>query len=242
MKIAVITSMNKDYYDHCGKLMIASFEKKWKNVDLYCYNEDFEFKSKSWNQVGWNLGEDYENFLNRWQSKNKKIVTFSKKAFSIIHAMENIECDRLIWVDADSEATIDLNKQLLDLLCRPEYLSVHFGVKHTVDDTTYFSCETGFFILNKEHKLFDKFKETYKSIYVNDDYQNLRRFYDGEVYGETVLRLQKENAVMLELNPNQEHKTPIPRSIIGPYISHYKAGLKDSLNFDEKINEILNEQ
>lgn len=238
MKIAVITSMDSKYYNHCGKLMIESFGKFWKDVDLYCYNEEFEFKSKRWNQIGWNLGTDYEDFIKRWSSVNTKVETFSKKAFSIIHAMENIDCDRLIWIDADSEALIPMNRQLLELLARNEYLSVHFGVKHTVDDNTYFSCETGFFILNKTHKLFENFKDTYKSIYVNDDYKNLRRFYDGEVYGESVLRLQRQGAKVLDLNPNQEHKTPIPRSVLGPYISHYKAGLKDVVTFDEKIKEL----
>jgi len=86
--------------------------------------------------------------------------------------------------------------------------------------------------------MFTDFKNTYKSIYVNDDYKNLRRFYDGEVYGETVLRLQEQGAEVLDLNKGWRHKTPIPRSVLGPYISHYKAGVKDTVNFDEKLEEL----
>tara|TARA_R110000782_G_scaffold115297_1_gene205379 strand:+ start:700 stop:1443 length:744 start_codon:yes stop_codon:yes gene_type:complete len=234
---ALVTSMDKKYFLHCGKLMISSFEKKWKNVDLYCYNEDFEFKSKLWKQLGWDLGEDYNNFYRRWTSDNQKVTTFGKKAFSIIHAMENVPCDWLIWVDADCEAIIDMNNQLLELISDPRYLSVHFGVKHTMDDNTYFSCETGFFMLNTHHSLYKEFCETYKSIYVNDDNKNLRRFYDGEVYGETVLRMQDKGADMLDLNKGHVHKTPIPRSILAPYIRHYKAGAKDDADFEGKIKE-----
>tara|TARA_B110000503_G_scaffold124993_1_gene192114 strand:- start:1816 stop:2541 length:726 start_codon:yes stop_codon:yes gene_type:complete len=235
---AVITSMDEAYYEHCGKLMIKSFEKHWHGVDLYCYNEDFNFKNKRWKMMGWNLGEDYNNFYDRWIEKNQRVTTFGKKAFSIIHGMNNITCDWLIWADADSEATINLNEQLLDLLTDERYLSVHFGVKHTVEDKTYFSCETGFFMLNTHHPLYKEFCETYKEIYVNDDNINLRRFYDGEVYGETVKRLENKGAKMLDLNKDQIHKTPIPRSVLGPYISHYKAGLKDSVDFNEKVSNI----
>jgi hypothetical protein len=238
---ALFTSMDKNYYNHCGKLMIESFERNWRGVDLYCYNENFKLKAKRWTLMGWDLGKDYNDFYRRWTSKNRKVTTFGKKAFSIIHAMENISCDWLIWADADSEATRDMSMQLLELMSDPQYLSVHFGVKHKVDDKTYFSCETGFFMLNKHHPLYNEFCETYKSIYVNDDKENLRRYYDGEVYGETVLRLQEKGAKMLDLNQGHIHKTPIPRSILGPYISHYKAGLKDEIDFEEKIknNDLL---
>jgi hypothetical protein len=228
--------MNKDYYDHCGTVMIRSFEKNWSSIPLHVYNEEFGFKSKTTIKMGWNLGDEYEKFQERWSNTNYKVSIFAKKAFSIIHAMENIECDRLIWADGDSQAISEINMQLLDLISPDNVLSTHFGVKHKVKDQSYFSCETGFFILNKTHQMFEKFKETYKSIYINDDYKNLRRFYDGEVYGETVLRLEAEGAEYLELNPAQKHKTPIPRSLLSPYITHYKAGLKDVIDFSTLEN------
>jgi len=237
-RFALITSMNLPYYEHCGKLMIKSFERYWRGVSLYCYNEGFAFKTKRWKHMNWSLGADYDDFVNRWSTENRKVTTFGKKAFSIIHAMEHIDCDWLIWADADSEATVDMPTQLLDIITDDKYLSIHFGVKHTVDNKTYFSCETGYFMLNKNHPMFTDFKNTYKSIYVNDDYKNLRRFYDGEVYGETVLRLQEQGAEVLDLNKGWRHKTPIPRSVLGPYISHYKAGVKDTVNFDEKLEEL----
>lgn len=236
MKYALITSMNKDYYDHCGSIMIRSFEKNWSSVPLYVYNEEFDFKPKTAIKMDWNLGDEYKKFQERWSNENHKVSVFAKKAFSIIHAMENIECDRLIWADGDSQATAEINMQLLDLISPNDILSTHFGVKHKVQNRVYFSCETGFFILNKKHYMFEKFKETYKKIYTDDDCKNLRRFYDGEVYGESVLRLETEGAKFLELNPNQKHKTPISRSLLSPYITHYKAGLKDVIDFSTLEN------
>ena len=42
---------------------------------------------------------------------------------------------------------------------------------------------------------------------------------------------------MRDLNPGK-HKTPISRSVIAPYLAHYKAGLKDSIDFDKILSEI----
>lgn len=226
---AIVTSLNEEYYNKCGRTMIESVSQH-TDIPFYVYNEKFKFRpAKNCFLMDWNLGIDYNNFVARWsaQKKTNRILTFAKKSFSIIHALENIECDRILWMDADTELKDKLHLQLLDLVTADDILSTHFGVKHLKDDKEYFSCETGFFILNKKHRLFSNFLETYKDIYINDDYKNLRRFYDGEVYGETVLRLENKGAKMLDLNPKQLHKTPIPRSILAPYITHYKAGLKD---------------
>jgi hypothetical protein len=150
--------------------------------------------------------------------------------------MNNIEADRLVWLDADSIVKNPFHPQLIEVMCSNHVLSVHFGVKHLVNDNEYFSCETGFFILNKKHVQFQRFKEVYTDIYHNDKHQDLRRFYDGEVYGKTVKILESEGAKMLDLNTDQKHKTPIPRSLIAPYLTHNKAGIKDKLT-----NEILEE-
>jgi len=238
MKYAVITSMNKKYFDHCGEAMLESYRQNW-DVPLYLYNEEFSYKGKNVTNMGFNLGREFEEFQHRWNS-NSKITTFSKKGFSIIHAMNNIDCDRLIWLDADNICKRHMHEQLLDLISPDRILSTHFGVVHQHEGKDYFSCETGFFILNKKHSQFNDFKNTYTEIYTCDKTENLRRFYDGEVYGETVNQIDAE---YLELNQGHIHKTPIPRSILAPYIQHYKAGLKDNYNNDtlKEKHEIADE-
>jgi len=108
-------------------------------------------------------------------------------------------------------------------------LSTHFSVWHKKDGKEWHSCETGFFILNKTHPEFDTFYKTYRDIYVNDKNQDLRRFYDGEVYGKSVEILESAGNKMMDLNPGR-HRTPIPRSILAPYLNHFKAGVKDRIN------------
>ena len=242
-----ITSMNSKYYNHSGKVMIKSYSEYFDNsVPLYVYNEDDDlFKIRNVTSLPWDLGTDYESFQERW-IKNSKVCGFAKKAFSIIHAMNNIECDRLIWLDADTIITRDVLLQFLEIISPDDVLSTHYGVVHpwpsdTNEDRTAISCETGFYILNKRHDSFNKFREIYTHMYVNVRNDNIRRFYDGEVYGETVRLLSQDGVQMLDLNPGNVHKTPIPRSILAPYISHNKAGLKDTINYAE-VEKLLDEK
>ena len=245
-KIICITSMNQEYFDHVGRACIETYSKFWpQDIKMYVYNEYMPFfkKRKNVAEIQWsNLGQQFTDFCNR--TENTRIVQFAKKAFPIIHAMENLDFDRLIWLDADVATKIPLNQQLLDMLSPDDVLSTHFGVNHewpTDDDSERisFSCETGFFILNKQHPMFEEFKNRYTEYYLKDLGYSLRRFYDGEVYGAVVNELESQGAKMLELNPGYVHKTPIPRSILAPYLQHYKAGAKDTMN-NEEILALIN--
>ena len=237
-----ITCMDKNYYDRCGQIMLRSFEKYWSNtIPLHVYTEgdDFNVNGKNIIDSGWNLGGEFNNFVDRWNIKNKRrVVTFAKKAFSIINAMEKIDCDRLIWVDADTVIKQEISDMFLEEISPDDTLSTHFSVWHEHEGKEYHSCETGFFILNKSHPGFGEFYKTYKQIYVNDNISHLRRFYDGEVYGRTVDLMKDKGFKMLNLS-NKKSKTPIPRSKLSPYIDHLKSGLKDQVDKKE-IKEIHN--
>lgn len=230
MKYAAITSMDQKYYDHCGKTMLQSYKKYFsKHMPLYVYNEDeFLIKVKTVTSVGWNLGIQYDFFQER--HTNERVKTFAKKGFSIIHAMDNVNANRIIWLDADVIFHNEMPLQLLHLISSNDVLSTHFSVWHEADGTKYHSCETGFFILNTTHPGYIDFCNTYKEIYYHDKIDGIRRFYDGEVYGKTVKLMEAKGHKMLNLNIDQ-HKTPISRSVLAPYLTHYKAGAKDTVDF-----------
>lgn len=241
-KFAVITSMDQAYYEKCGRACIESFNAFWPHeIPLYVYDEGIENrpKMKSIYYRPWSeLGQQFVDFnLGPWSDRTK---TFAKKAFSIIAGARNIDCDRLIWLDADVITQQTVNFQLLELISPDKVLSTHYGVVHPWPsdknpDRTSFSCETGFFIINRRHALFDAMIQRYQEWYVTGQGANLRRFYDGEVYGVVVEEMARCGAAMLELNPGNRHKTPIPRSVMAPYIMHYKAGAKDPYNSEELL-------
>ena len=216
---AFISSMNENYFNKCGHVMLESFNRYNANYTLYLYNEDFTPNYDNVVLQGWNLGKNYEEFQKTWPSKSA-VSKFSKKGFSIIDAMYNIDSDYLIWIDADCEIKKSFDNELLKEVTNDNILSSHFSVWHEKNNTTYHSCETGFFVLNKNHLKFKNFRSIYEKIYVNQETENLRRFYDGEVYGETVNRLKGKH--MNNLNTGH-HKTPMPRSILKDYVSHFKG-------------------
>lgn len=240
-----ITSMDQKYFDHCGRACLETFSRFWpSDINIVVYNENMP-RPQKYKKVGympWHvLGQDYADFERR--TENSKVLQFAKKAFPIIHAMNTITTDRIIWLDADVATKTDILPQLLDLISPDDALSTHYGVKHSWPseedpERISFSCETGFFILNTRHFMFKDFANLYKKYYLEDLGYNLRRFYDGEVYGAVVKAMEEQGAKMVELNPEQRHKTPIPRSIMAPYIQHFKAGVKDDLTNDSILQDI----
>jgi hypothetical protein len=86
--------------------------------------------------------------------------------------------------------------------------------------------------------MFETMAARYREYYTNDLGIHLRRFYDGEVYGAVVAEMEQQGAKLMELNPGQKHKTPIPRSVMAPYIKHYKAGAKESYNSESLLEEL----
>jgi hypothetical protein len=243
-KYACITSVSQDYYDHCGKACIETFSNFWPDdITLHVYNEDMEKpkKKKKVEYMPWHNLHWFPDFARR--TENKNVIKFSKKAFSIIHALENIDCDRLIWLDADTVTTRNITHLFLDLIAPADVLSTHFRVRHEWPSDTdpsrfSYSCETGFFIVNKRHPMVKEMTRRYKEYYLNDLGYALRRFYDGEVYGAVVDEMASKGAKMLDLNPDLDIKTPMPRSVIDPYITHFKAGRKDNLNNNELLKNI----
>jgi len=151
---------------------------------------------------------------------------FAKKAFSFIHAMYNSTADRIIWLDADVLTQKSLPKDLL-LSVLPNYvLSTHMGVTYTTmkDGTPgrWFVPETGFFAVNRLHEKFNDFRHLYRKRYVEHDSENLRRFYDNDVYGYVFESLSAEGLDLCKdfIKP---YKTPLKHTVLGPYLSHYKA-------------------
>ena len=246
---AVITSMDEAYYQKVGRACIESFAHWPKDTHLYVFDEGIvEPPKRKWvTYLPWSsLGPEFDNFCVR--NTGNRTQTFAKKAFSVIAGMRTIDVDRIIWLDADVVTTYPLNAQLLDMITPDDVLSTHYGVEHSWPSNAdpkrlSFSCETGFFIVNRRHKQFGDFAARYEEYYTRDLGQRLRRFYDGEVYGAVVEEFEHRGVKMLELNPGRRHKTPIPRSVMAPYIMHYKAGAKDSWTSEQLMakHNIVNE-
>lgn len=241
-KITVITSFDKLYYDKVGKYCLETMLNYWDpNIDIVLYVEDFDlFDNSRFKKITFDqLDPDYFVFQEEKRKPSEK--TFAKKAYSIIHAMEHIDTDILIWLDADVVTKQNITKTFIEDLIPDNILSTHLGVwhhaiKHDTSSPLMFSCETGFFALNKQHKHYKKFSKRYKERYVKREKDDLRRFYDGDVYGAVVKEFKEKD--MNDINPGM-HKTPMSRSILKNYLTHFKHGLKRRDDFEKLVEKII---
>ena len=97
MKFEIITSFNESYYNNIGKDCVSTWLKYWpKNMNLTCYVENFAIENHARiNQISFdNLSNEYRNF--QLSSENERVKIFAKKAYSIIHAFENSDADRIM--------------------------------------------------------------------------------------------------------------------------------------------------
>lgn len=225
MKFDVITSFDKRYYDNIGKDCVNSWLKYWPtNMTLTCYVEEFTLPEQDRiKQIEFSqLPPEYFEFQK--SNERGRVKLFAKKAYSIIHAMHNTDADRIIWVDADVITEKEIPISILEQLCKSDQLATYMQVYHEVDDTVFVSAETGFFILNTKHKHFLKFRDRYTEYYNSHIKENLRRFYDGEVFGAVVTELEKECQMNnLCKDFEKKYKSPLRHTVLGEYIIHHKS-------------------
>jgi hypothetical protein len=118
MSITVITSFNEKYYNQIGKYSVASFLSKWpSDINIVCYVEECELtETPRVIQIPFtDLGQTYVDFQN--SDYKNRVKVFAKKGYSIIHAMENLDSDYIIWIDSDVLTHSVVTKSILADLC-----------------------------------------------------------------------------------------------------------------------------
>ena len=226
--IQVITSFNQNYYDLIGRDSTESFIKYWpEQLKLTCYVESFRLpEHERIQQIDFSaLDPDYEKFQSEpglTQSQKK----FAKKAYSFIHALMHSKADWIFWMDADVVTQAPLPVEALENILQPECLSMYMGVTYTLDKAgnpgNWLVPETGIFAVNTRHKKFKKFKKEYCRRYYERDYADLRRFYDNDVFG-AALNVCSTDVVDLCEGFLKPYKTPLPHTVMGEYLIHFKA-------------------
>ena len=222
MKIEVITSFNRAYYDLIGKSAVESWLAYWpQELGLTCYVEEFTLPEQDRiRQIPFTeLGFEYWLFMRNTERDRVKI--FAKKAYSIIHAFEHSTADRIVWLDADVITEKAIPLKTVQRLCPDDTLATFMGVTH---DDKWFSAETGVFVVNRNHPEFKAFAARYREYYDRRIKDNIRRFYDGEVFGAVIKEFEpqaKFNDLCSDLKKN--YKTPLKHTVLGPFLHHYKA-------------------
>lgn len=230
MKFHTITSFNQQYFEDLGRDCVDSYLQHWpKDIPITCYVENFRidhYQDPRVHQVDFDqMPPGLAEFAK--EHTKSKTLKFAKKAFSIIHAMDNIDCDVLIWIDADTMTHKAVPNEFLQNLIGSR-LSVHLGLQYHEDNAKgsfqagdFYCCETGFFMLNRHNHQFETFKTWYNDIYHFRREAVLRRFFDGDVYG-YVIDQAIDPANYNNINV-ENVRTCFNRSVLGQYMSHWKG-------------------
>ena len=248
MKIVCFTSMHKPYYDRIGKLMIESWSKFWpEDCELIVYQEGFEIeKFKNVQGVSWE-----DNCLEPWKKFDKKVngkilnaSRFAKKGFSMIAGMKDIECDLLIWIDADVITNTFFPKDKIESILPEEKLIGFFDTYYQVNpnyteeeylskDRPFTSAESGFVLINKNHKNFNRYLSEYEKLYTADIKSKIvGEWFDGNVCASAALNFREDVEDLSKLRTTNKSQTPINKSWLYEFVYHAKANQKNKLNFD----------
>jgi cellulose synthase/poly-beta-1,6-N-acetylglucosamine synthase-like glycosyltransferase len=227
--IEIITSFDKRYYDLIGQDCVSSFLKFWDpQFSLTCYTEGFKLDPhKRIKQINFDQEVDAEYAqLQADTNYGVQVKKFSKKAFSFIHAMYHSTADWILWLDADVVTTRSVPAYLIVDCMRDEDLSMYMGVTYTTDKSgnpgSWLVPETGVFAVNTRHANFETFRNEYRRRYVDRDHADLRRFYDNDVFG-AAINLADAPVYDLCAGFAKPYKTPLPHTVLGDYLTHYKA-------------------
>lgn len=228
MNIEVITSFNQKYYDIIGRESVDSWLKYWpEDMSLTCYVEEMSLPEQDRvRQINFDqLPKEYFEFQTA-EGIKPRVKTFSKKAWSVIHAMFNSTADWIVWVDSDVLTVKPVTDNVLRDVLPNNALSMYMGVVYTETKDgrpgNWLVPETGIFAVNTRHPKFDQFRNEYRRHYVERDSKGLRRFYDNDVFGAVITKIP---AVYIDLCKGcaKPYKTPLKHTVLGQYLHHYKA-------------------
>lgn len=227
MNIEVITSFNATYYQNIGRACVSSWLEYWpKNMILTCYVEDCLLESHvRICQIPFDqLGPQYQSYQQKEiHSQEKK---FAKKAYSVIHAMNNSQADWIVWLDSDVISVKNITPTILDYITPNNKVASCLGVWYDSDKKgnqgRYFVPETGIFALNRKHVSYLDVAKQYQQHYDQYSWQGLRRRLDNDALGSALLPYMNQvNDLCSDLN--KPYKTPLAHTVLGPYLQHYKA-------------------
>jgi hypothetical protein len=234
--IAAVTTMNQEYYDTIGHRLIDTFIKYWpKEVKLYVFTENFVLPVSAPNIIVKDLYTEcnpgLQNFLD-WRGKHFT-RKFAYKAYCWINACKTLPEDVLMYLDADTETKKEVSfKWLLSVLPEDQLMAYMHAIAEITEGDKLIevdNAETCIYWFNNKHSFAKQFMNDYEHIYESREISNNKIYvkpHDTWVVAECVRRAEKNNVGILNLHPAKDRRTPLKKTILHEYFSHYKGKSK----------------
>jgi hypothetical protein len=234
MSLVCATTMNKEYYDTIGKLMLRSWMKFFPaDATLYLYLEDFKLELFDSRIIQCSWESDIDPIFKQWSVRQPpgdgthRSHKFTKKAMAQIATWNNKINIDFLWLDADLVFLKSIPNDIFERIVGP-YPLASWGAG---------SFESGTVFINTRHPDWPKIKTIYEGIYfgeiefpVGTDTTVVypSGWLDGEILGYAAAT---SGVQYLNLNSlcTAKTNTPLNHSWLGEYMIHFKAKRKNTL-------------
>ena len=251
MKYTVITTFHQAGLELYGQKMINTFEQYWPDsVDLVVYAENCTpCTTKSNVHIVDLLGVSKEcrRFVKRhknnpeahggpgphnqgkWSEKKSfkwQAVRFCYKVFSVHHAVNNIDSEWIIWLDADSCTHSVITPGWLQKVCPDNSDFTYLG------RTDRYHSECGWVGYRKAGNHAVDFANRFANMYITDEIFNHREWHDSFIWDIARREFQNRGANFFDLNPEPDTKGlaghPFINSELGLCLDHMKGERKNN--------------
>jgi hypothetical protein len=234
--IAAVTTMNKEYYDIIGHKMIKSFIKWWpKEITLYVFTEEFDLPVTSTNIVSKDIFEACDPSLSaflKWRGDHftKK---FAFKAYTWITACKILNEDILIYLDADTETKKEVPMSFVENMLEDNSILAYMYAASVDENSNNLkivdNAETCIYWFDNKHSFSKEFMKHYENIYESREIDNREIFkkpHDTWVITDCVRLAENNNVKVRNLHPEKNSRSPIKKTILNEYFSHFKGKSK----------------
>ncbi len=247
MKYEFVTSMHKPYFDHIGSVMIESWLKYWNDYDgkLIIYGEGFYHDFKTEKIIWKDWDENCNTYHTDFASKIKgPAVKFAKKGFSFLDSMKKTDSEKLIWVDADLLFYKTMPTEKFDTLipqdklisCFDQFYANHPNYtqeEYLNKDNRGYGAESGFVILNTQHKNYTEYVNEYNSLYTSETSHPLHtNWYDSTIVMLAARNFLNDIEDLSKYRTTNKTQTPLNKSWMAEYFNHQKA--KSKTNYSKE--------
>ena len=146
-------------------------------------------------------------------------VRFAHKTFAVAHAIENIDVDVILWLDADTYTFRPIPKEfVLDLM--PEDRLVNYlgrGEKYP---------ECGWVSYNKRHLLMNNFINTWVELYNKDTIFTHLEWHDSYIFWQVLNQVAPDQGYDIGKGAGAKGHHIFINSVLGAYVDHMKGKRK----------------
>jgi len=204
----------KDLHESCPALV--NFKKRHKNNPL-AHGQDAAV-IKQLHKTG-----QASSFSPNKQFKYLAI-RFSHKVYAMYHAMNTIDADVIIWLDADSYTFEKIPMEFLQKAIGklPVYCT-YIGRPGNKGKSARKWSECGFMAYNINHPEHKKFHNRFISMYNEDTLFNWQEWHDSWLFDRVREYFEYSGMENQDLNLTGNKRHPFVNTILGKYIDHLKG-------------------